>query len=106
MLRVGDLLGLLGGRVALDSEHLLLERAAVIEREDVELSVVAECHGRCPNVWVIPPSPRPMEHAFTGPSYTLGIEEELMIVDEETLDLSNSIERLLADLNDVATEAR
>src|SRR4029453_14707798 len=45
-----------------------------------------------------------MEHRFTGPSYTLGIEEELMIVDEETLDLSNSIERLLADLNDVPTE--
>jgi carboxylate-amine ligase len=45
-----------------------------------------------------------MEHRFTGPSYTLGIEEELMIVDEETLDLSNSIERLLADLSDVPTE--
>src|SRR3954464_13884211 len=45
-----------------------------------------------------------MEHAFTGPSYTLGIEEELMIVDEETLDLSNSIERLLADLADVPTD--
>src|SRR3954467_1262872 len=48
--------------------------------------------------------PRPMEHAFTGPSYTLGTEEELMIVDEETLDLSNSIERLLADLNEVPTQ--
>jgi carboxylate-amine ligase len=45
-----------------------------------------------------------MEHAFTGPAYTLGIEEELMIVDEETLDLSNSIERLLSDLGDVPTE--
>ena len=45
-----------------------------------------------------------MEHRFTGPSYTLGIEEELMIVDEETLDLVNSIERLLADLRDVPTE--
>src|SRR5215207_3579142 len=45
-----------------------------------------------------------MEHRFTGPSYTLGIEEELMIVDEETLDLSNSIERLLADLNEVPSE--
>jgi glutamate---cysteine ligase / carboxylate-amine ligase len=44
-----------------------------------------------------------MEHRFTGPSYTLGIEEELMIVDEETLDLSNSIERLLDDLSDVPT---
>jgi len=45
-----------------------------------------------------------MEHAFTGPSYTIGIEEELMIVDEETLDLSNSIERLLADLNEMPTD--
>ncbi len=39
-----------------------------------------------------------MEHRFTGPSYTLGIEEELMIVDAETLDLTNSIEALLQDL--------
>jgi carboxylate-amine ligase len=39
-----------------------------------------------------------MEHRFAGPSYTLGIEEELMIVDDETLDLSNAIEQLLADL--------
>jgi carboxylate-amine ligase len=45
-----------------------------------------------------------MEHRFTGPSYTLGIEEELMIVDDETLDLSNSIERLLADLSEVPTD--
>src|SRR5215212_11193027 len=45
-----------------------------------------------------------MEHRFTGPSYTLGIVEELMIVDEETLDLSNSIERLLSDLGEVPTE--
>ena len=45
-----------------------------------------------------------MEHRFTGPSYTLGIEEELMIVDEQTLDLSNSIERLLDDLSGVETE--
>ena len=41
-----------------------------------------------------------VEHRFTGPSYTLGIEEELMIVDQETLDLTNSIEGLLADLED------
>ena len=45
-----------------------------------------------------------MEHRFSGPSFTLGIEEELMIVDVETLDLSNSIERLLSDLSDVPTE--
>jgi glutamate---cysteine ligase / carboxylate-amine ligase len=45
-----------------------------------------------------------MEHRFSGPSYTLGIEEELMIVDEETLDLSNAIEQLLADLSSVSTD--
>ncbi len=36
-----------------------------------------------------------MEHSFTGPSYTLGIEEELMILDAETLDLANMIEPML-----------
>ena len=45
-----------------------------------------------------------MEHRFTGPSYTLGIEEELMIVDAETLDLVNSIEGLLQDLGSSETE--
>jgi glutamate---cysteine ligase / carboxylate-amine ligase len=45
-----------------------------------------------------------VEHRFTGPSYTLGIEEELMIVDNETLDLSNSIEGLLDDLSEITTE--
>jgi glutamate---cysteine ligase / carboxylate-amine ligase len=34
---------------------------------------------------------------FTGPSYTLGIEEELMIVDRESWELANAIEDLLAD---------
>ena len=97
VLRVGDRLGLLGRRVALDPEHLLLERPAVVEREDVELAVVAECHwsllrSKCPT-GLYPVSRRRagydgrVEHRFTGPSYTLGIEEELMIVDEETLDL-------------------
>jgi len=38
-----------------------------------------------------------MDHHFVGPNYTLGIEEELMIVDEETLDLVNAIESLLED---------
>jgi len=42
-----------------------------------------------------------VEHRFTGPSYTLGIEEELMIVDRETLDLTSSIEGLLEALDDV-----
>jgi carboxylate-amine ligase len=36
-----------------------------------------------------------VEHSFNGPAYTIGVEEELMIVDAETLDLSNSIESLL-----------
>jgi glutamate---cysteine ligase / carboxylate-amine ligase len=49
-----------------------------------------------------------VEHRFTGPSYTLGVEEELMIVDAETLDLANSIEGLLADLegHDAAGEVK
>jgi carboxylate-amine ligase len=34
---------------------------------------------------------------FTGPSYTLGIEEELMILDRGSWDLANAIEALLAD---------
>ncbi|MBV9212499.1 MAG: carboxylate-amine ligase [Actinobacteria bacterium] len=39
-----------------------------------------------------------MQHRFTGPSYTIGIEEELMIVDAETLELTNSIETMLEAL--------
>jgi carboxylate-amine ligase len=39
-----------------------------------------------------------VEHRFQGPAYTLGIEEELMIVDAETLELVNAIEDLLQDL--------
>jgi carboxylate-amine ligase len=45
-----------------------------------------------------------VEHRFTGPSYTIGIEEELMIVDRETLDLASSIEGLLAALDHVEKE--
>ncbi len=45
-----------------------------------------------------------MEHRFTGPSYTLGIEEELMIVDAETLDLSSSIEVLLEAMDESELE--
>src|SRR5256714_10096704 len=45
-----------------------------------------------------------VEHRFTGPSYTLGIEEELMIVDAETLDLTNSIEGLLQGLQGTIPE--
>ena len=38
-----------------------------------------------------------MEHRFSGPDFTIGVEEELMIVDAETLDLVNAIESLLAE---------
>src|SRR6478672_4089942 len=38
-----------------------------------------------------------MEHHFTGPSYTIGIEEELMICDSRSFDLVNAIESLLQD---------
>ena len=44
-LGVGDRCGLLGGGITLDPEHLLLERSAVVEREDVQLPVVAKGHG-------------------------------------------------------------
>ena len=47
-----------------------------------------------------------MEHRFTGPSYTIGIEEELMIVDAETLELTNSIEGLLDALEDIPKRGR
>jgi glutamate---cysteine ligase / carboxylate-amine ligase len=39
-----------------------------------------------------------LEHAFTGPSFTVGIEEELMILDPESLDLAQEIEPLLASV--------
>jgi len=38
-----------------------------------------------------------MEHHFTGPSYTIGIEEELMIVDGESFGLVNAVESLLEE---------
>src|SRR3954467_9970087 len=38
-----------------------------------------------------------MEHHFTGPSFTIGIEEELMIVDADSMELVNAIESLLED---------
>ena len=46
---------------------------------------------------------RAVEHRFTGPAYTIGIEEELMIVDAETLELSNSIESLLEALGETSS---
>ncbi len=36
-----------------------------------------------------------MDHQFKGPAYTIGIEEELMILDGETLELVNAIESML-----------
>jgi len=38
-----------------------------------------------------------MDHQFTGPKYTLGVEEELMILDAHTLELSNAIETIIAE---------
>ncbi len=38
-----------------------------------------------------------MEPKFTGPSFTIGIEEELMILDAETLALANAIEAVLEE---------
>ncbi|UGS34674.1 carboxylate-amine ligase [Capillimicrobium parvum] len=38
-----------------------------------------------------------MEHHFSGPNFTIGVEEELMIVDGETMDLVNAIESFLED---------
>jgi glutamate---cysteine ligase / carboxylate-amine ligase len=42
-----------------------------------------------------------VEHRFTGPAFTIGIEEELMIVDRDTLDLASSIEGVLEDVEGV-----
>lgn len=39
-----------------------------------------------------------LEHSFSGPPFTVGIEEELMLVDAESLDLAQGIEPLLAAL--------
>jgi carboxylate-amine ligase len=39
-----------------------------------------------------------LEHNFNGTPFTVGIEEELMICDAETLELSQSIEVILGDL--------
>ena len=38
-----------------------------------------------------------MEHRFREPRYTVGVEEELMIVDGATLDLANEIHAILED---------
>jgi glutamate---cysteine ligase / carboxylate-amine ligase len=41
-----------------------------------------------------------MDHSFSGPEFTIGIEEELMLVDPETLDLAQGIEAILADVEE------
>lgn len=41
-----------------------------------------------------------MDHAFRGHRYSIGLEEELMIVDRENYDLVNAIESLLEDASD------
>jgi glutamate---cysteine ligase / carboxylate-amine ligase len=47
-----------------------------------------------------------VEHRFTGPSYTIGIEEELMILDAQSLELVNAIETMLepAAVGDIKPE--
>jgi glutamate---cysteine ligase / carboxylate-amine ligase len=42
-------------------------------------------------------SVRAMDHRFEGPRYTVGVEEELMIVDASSLDLVNAIESILGE---------
>jgi carboxylate-amine ligase len=37
-----------------------------------------------------------LEHRFDGPPFTIGVEEELMLVDAETLDLGQGIDAILA----------
>ena len=41
-----------------------------------------------------------LEHKFSGPSFTLGVEEELMILDPEGWDTAQEIERLLEAVPD------
>jgi glutamate---cysteine ligase / carboxylate-amine ligase len=38
-----------------------------------------------------------MEHRFDGPRYTVGIEDELMILDASSLDLANAIDEILGE---------
>jgi glutamate---cysteine ligase / carboxylate-amine ligase len=39
-----------------------------------------------------------MDHHFTGPPYTLGVEEELMIVDARTMELVSAIEEMIVEV--------
>ena len=36
-----------------------------------------------------------MDHRFTGPAFTLGVEEELMIVDPRTMELVSAVEEMI-----------
>lgn len=48
-----------------------------------------------------------LPHNFTGPAFTMGIEEELMICSSETLELAQAIERILGALpGDVRGEVK
>src|SRR2546428_8916812 len=38
-----------------------------------------------------------MDHRFVGPRYTVGIEEELMILDSSSLDLTSAIDSILGE---------
>jgi carboxylate-amine ligase len=44
--------------------------------------------------------PPVLEHNFKGPSYTVGVEEELMICNAETLELTQGIEQILEAVPD------
>ncbi|MFL5907052.1 MAG: YbdK family carboxylate-amine ligase [Solirubrobacterales bacterium] len=44
--------------------------------------------------------PRVLDHEFTGPAFTVGIEEELMICDAESLELAQGIEQVLEAVPD------
>jgi carboxylate-amine ligase len=39
-----------------------------------------------------------MEHRFTGPPFTVGVEEELMIIDAESLNLAQEVETILDEV--------
>jgi glutamate---cysteine ligase / carboxylate-amine ligase len=41
-----------------------------------------------------------LEHDFTGPAFTVGIEEELMLLEADSLDLAQEIERILEAVPD------
>ena len=44
-----------------------------------------------------------LEHRFVGPPFTIGVEEELMLVDAETLDLGQGIEAILEGIPEDVT---